>query len=319
MTSIDDLDDVSDTVLGGLSADQRFQLFISEAAAGREDRIKRLVKSAPRKEYTATDLEYIDGVKQVHMLSLLARHQLQQNYQAIDQHESDRDKQIALMMVNEVLSRLSRGTFGIDGFGHIGAPDHDDAEYAYDKTSSPDIACLATKYRELWKDLPAELLLDEDDRTAKYFPNLAAGGLIGYRTDLSGEGFDDLEDDHVSSSVYLSELRLLNALVDFYINYHGWRLFAEEYLGVTLDEFLDVSVPGDGDDVSTRSFVLVIDEQLCQNVLSLKSDYLDAYPSLLDEWTDGDDLGSPDEGPPGLDPRAQEYAAGLAADADLPV
>jgi hypothetical protein len=63
----------------------------------------------------------------------------------------------------------------------------------------------------------------------------------------------------------------------------------------------------------------VIDEQLCQNVLSLKSDYLDAYPSLLDEWTDGDDLDTPDEGPPGLDARAQEYAAGLAADADLPV
>lgn len=313
-----DIENVSDAILGDLPSDQRLQLFIKGAAAGREDRIKRLAESAPRKEYTATDLEYTNGVKRVYMLSLLARQQLQQNYQAIDQHEADRDKQLALMMVNELLSRLSRGGFGIDEFGTIGAPDHDDAEYAYGRKSSPDTACLATKYRELWDDLPAELLLDEDDREMQYFPNLAAGGLIAYRTDLSEEAFDDLETDRVSSSVYRSEVRLLNTVVDFYINYHGWRLFAEEFLGVTLDEFLGVSVPGDGDDVSGRSFVLSVDEQLCENILSLKRDYLEAYPSLLEEWAN--DLGySAEEVTPDLDVRAEKYAAGLAEDADLPV
>jgi hypothetical protein len=313
-----DIEDVSDTVLGDLSTEQRVQLFIKEAAANRQDRIERLADSAPRKKYTATDLEYTEGIKEVYVLSLLARHQLQQNYQAIDQHEVTRDKQMALMMVNELLSRLSRGGFEIDEFGAIGAPDHDDAEYAYGRKSSPDTACLATKYRELWEDLPAELLLDEADRALEYFPDLAAGGLMAYRTDLSDEALDDLETDRDSSAVYLSELRLLNSVVDFYINFHGWRLFAKEFLGVTLDELLGVSVPEDGDDVSGRSFVLAIDEQLCQNVLSLKQDYLEAYPSLLEKWAD--DLGHSDEEmTPDLDVRAEEYAAGLAEDADLPM
>lgn len=313
-----DIEDVSDTVLGDLSAEERLQLFIKEAAAGREDRIKRLAESAPRKEYTATDLEYTNGVKRVYMLSLLARQQLQQNSQAIDQHEADRDKQVALMMLNELFSRLSRGGFGIDEFGAIGAPDHADAEYAYGRKSSPDTACLATKYRELWADLPAELLLAETDREMPYFPNLAAAGLMAYRWDLSGETFDDMEPDQVSSAVYRSELRLLNTIVDFYINYHGWRLFAEEVLGVTLDDLLGVSVPGDGEDIAGRSFVLAIDEQLCQSILSLKRDYLEAYPSLLEEWAD--DLGYSDEElTADLDTRAEEFAAGLAEDTDLPV
>lgn len=52
---------------------------------------------------------------------------------------------------------------------------------------------------------------------------------------------------------------------------------------------------------------------LCRNVLSLKRDYLEAYPSLGEEWTDADEEITVD-----LDARAEEYAAGLVEATDLP-
>jgi len=323
MTSIDDLHHdlkgVSDNVLGDLDTEERLRLFIQEAAEDREDRLEWLAETAPRYQYTATDLEYTNGTLKVSMLSLMARNQLYQNYQAIEHHETARDKYMALMMLNETLSRLSRGAFAIDEFGHVDAPDHDDAEYAYDKTSSPGTACLATRYREVWGELPVELLLDEDERAIKYFTNLAAAGLLAYPSDLSGEAFDDLDEDRIDSEVYLTELRLLKALVDFYINFNGWRRFAEEHLGVSFDELLDVPVPRE-DGVSVSSGVVDLDEQLCENILSLKRDYLEAYPSLLKEWADADGLEDVDEEVTAdLDARAQEYADGLAEDAEPPV
>ena len=322
MTSIDDLKHdlkgVSDGVLSDLDTEERLRVFIQEAAEGREERIEWLADTAPRYEYTATDLEYTNGTLKVSMLSLMARNQLYQNYQAIEHHEATRDKYMALMMLNETLARLSRGTFEIDEFGHVDAPPHADAEYAYGETSSPGTACLATKYRELWDELPVDLLLDEDDRAIKYFPNLAASGLLAYPSDLSGEMFDDLDDDRIDSEVYLTEIRLLKALVDFHINFHGWRLFAEEHLEVSFDEFLNAPVPGDRG-ASARSGFVGFDEELCRNVLSLKRDYLEAYPALLKEWADADGLEDVDEEVTAdLDARAREFADGLAEDADLP-
>jgi len=322
MTSIDDLKHdlkgVSDNVLGDLDTEERLRLFIQEAAEDREERLKWLFETAPVYEYTAPDLEYTDGTLKVSIASLMARNQLYQNYQAIEHHETARDKYMALMMLNETLARLTRGEFDVDEFGHVDAPPHADADYAYGETSSPGTACLATKYRELWDELPVDLLLDEDDRAIKYFPNLAASGLIAYPSDLSGEAFDDLDEDRVDSEVYLTELRLLKALVDFYINFHGWRLFAEEHLEVSFDEFLNAPVPGDSG-VSAPSGVVDLDEELCRNVLSLKRDYLEAYPALLKEWADADGLEDVDEEVTAdLDARAEEFADGLAEDVDLP-
>jgi len=137
------------------------------------------------------------------------------------------------------------------------------------------MAYLATKYRELWDDIPAELLVAERDRagTVELLPNLAASGLIAYPDDLSAEAFDDLNDDRISSEVYQSEVRLLHALVDFHTRFHGWRLFAEKHLDITLDAFLDISAPEDEDKYGVGNIydISEISEGLCENILSTKN------------------------------------------------
>ena len=323
MTSIDDLKHdlkgVSDTVLGNLSTEERIRVFAKEAADGNDGRLEQLADTAPRHEYTATDLEYLNGIKKVGVLSLQARHELQKRYQVITEHETTRDKYMALMLLNESLSRLSRGAFEIDEFGNFDAPNHEDAEYAYGEQQAPDMAYLATKYRELWEDVPAELLVGEDDRagTAEVFPELAAAGSLAYPSDLSAEAFDDLDDDRISSEVYQTEVRLLHALVDFHTRFHGWRLFAEEHLDVTLDDLLDISAPEGEDTVRNTHGIAEIDEQLCENILSMKRDYLEAYPALLEEWA-GDMETDTEDVDADLDARAQNFADGLADAVELP-
>lgn len=321
MTSIDDLQHdlkgVSDTVLGDLSTEERIRVFAKEAADGNEGRLEQLADTAPRKRYTATDLEYLNGIKKVGAVSLQARHELQKRYQGINEYEATRDKYMALMLLNESLSRLSHGEFDIDEFGDFDAVAHDDAEYAYDDQQAPDVAYLATKYRELWEDIPAELLVDDDNRAITRFPNLAASGLIAYPDDLSTEAFDDLDDDRISSEVYQSEVRLLHALVDFYTRFHGWRLFAEEHLDITLDELLEISAPAGEDGVRDTHRIAEIDENLCENILSLKRDYLEAYPALLEEWASDIDQDT-EAVNADLDVRAQNFADGLADAVDLP-
>jgi hypothetical protein len=319
MTSIDDLQHdlkgVTDTVLGDLSTEERIRIFAKEAADGNEEFLEQLADTAPRKEYTATDLDYLNGIKKVGAVSLQARHELQTRYQVITEHETTRDKYMALMLLNESLSRLSRGAFEIDGFGNFDAPDHDDTEYAYGKQQSPSIAYLATKYRELWEDVPAELLVDEGDRagTAEVFPELAASGLIAYPDDLSAETFDDLDDDRIPSEVHETEFRLLHALVDFHTRFHGWRLFAEEHLDITLDELLDISAPEEEDVAGNIHGINEISERLCENTLSMNRDYLEALPALLEEWADEGENIDLD-----LDANAQNFADGLADAVDLP-
>lgn len=111
--------------------------------------------------------------------------------------------------------------------------------------------------------------------------------------------------------MHLSEFRLLNTLVGFYINFHGWRLFAEDHLDVTLDGLSDVAATSDNADVRSVHYTNEVTEQLCRNILSLKSEYLEAYPILLEEWFD-------EETDVDLDARVQEFAEGLAEDVDLP-
>ena len=319
MTSIDDLQrdvkGVSDTILGDLSTEERIRIFAKKAAEGDEERIEQLADTAPQYEYTATDLEYLNGIKKLGAVSMQARYELQVRYQAITEHEETRNKYVALLLLNESLSRLSRGAFEIDEFGNFDAPDHDNAEYAYGEKQAPDMAYVATKYRELWDDVPAEFLIDERDRagTIEVFPALAAAGSFAYRSDLSGEAFDDLERDRVSSEVHSSELRLLNTLAEFHTRFNGWRLFAEEQLEITLGELLDVSAPEEhGKHIHGIS---VISEDLCENTLSIYGDYLEAYPTVLEELAGeiGKDVERVD-----LDERARNYADGLADAVDLP-
>jgi hypothetical protein len=322
MTSIDDLKhdvkSIGDKQLGDLDAEERLRLFIQEAAEDREERLEWLTETAPTKQYEATDLEYTDGIKRYSFLSLQARYELQTHYQAITECKADRDRYMALMLLNESLSRLSRGGFEIDEFGNFDAPDHADAEYAYDETRAPDTAHLATKYRELWESVPAELLLEEDERAraTQQFPNLAALGLIAYPEDYSG--FDDLEVDRIPSELAKAEITLANTLVEFHTRFHGWRIFAEEYLDVTLDEFLDIIRPPEVADSRLDPFngpssVLSVDEELCENIISLNYDYIEAYQSIREEYADRVGMDAPDAAnvPGGLDDRAEAFAQAI--------
>ena len=316
MTSIDDLRNdvksIGDKQLGDLDTEERLRLFIKEAADGREERAEWLTETAPEYQYTATDLEYTDGIKRYSFVSMWAKYELQTLYQAVTECEAERDRYMTLMLLNESLSRLSRGSFDPDEFGNFDAPDHDDAEYAYGKQQAPDIAYLATKYRELWEDVPAELLLDEDARsgTTEVFPNLAAGGLIAYPDDYSR--FDDLEVDRIPSELAKAEMDLTNTLVKFYTHFHGWRTFAEDYLDVTLDELLDLTRPPEDTDImlAPPPSTAGVDEELCENILSYYEDYLEAYQSIREEYAERVGMEQPDA-PMALDELAEAFAQGI--------
>ena len=329
MKRIDDLkhdvQDISDNVLGNLSTEERIRMFAREAADDNEERLDELAATAPEYEYTSPDLEYLNGIKKLGAVSLQARNELQTLYQAIHRHERHRNELVAVMLLNESLSRLSRGAFDIDEFGNFDAPGHDDAEYAYGRKSSPDTAFLATKYRDLWEDVPAGLLVDEDDRsgTTRLFPNLAAAGSLAYPDDLSGEEYADFEDDRTPSEVHETEVRLLITLVRFRTKFYGWQIFAEEYLDITLDELLAVSAP-EGEDEPSPTGILPVKENLCENILSMKQDYIEAYPALLEEsahmvdGVDKEDTPDMEEIEATLDERARNYAEGMAEAVDLP-
>jgi hypothetical protein len=322
MTSIDDLKNVSDSVFRDLDSEERMRLFAQAAAAGEDDRIQQLVDTAPRSEYTAADLEYLDGMKKLTVLSIQAKCELQKLYQVISEHETVRDKYMALLLLNESLSRRSRGAFEIDEFGGFDVPGHGDAEYADGEQSAPDTAFLATKYRELWADVPAELL-DVGDRsgTTEVFPGLAAAGLAGYPSDLSGATFDDIDHDRQPSEVFETEVRLLTAVADFYTRFHGWRLFAEEHLDIGLDEFFDIPFADGEDPPGYTHGITEITEERGVSVLSRKRDYLEAYPALIEEWVDdmGADPDALDVDHVDLDERAHNYADKVACVVDLSV
>lgn len=309
-----DLNDVSDAVLGGLEPGKRLRMTIGALAEGDDATHERLMETTPMKDYKLTDPEYTEGVQKLFLLSMHASYQLRLQYQTLLRFEAERDKHVLAMLLNEALARLARDDFGVDEFGNVNAGDHAEADYDYGMKQSPDTACIATKYRRLWGDLPFELALQESERDINYFPGLAAGGLLGYPDDLSAEAFDDIEDDRISSEAYRSELWAMSAVVDFYTSFHCWRRFAEEHVGVSLDEFLDVTMEEleDDDGIAGR---LSLDEETCENILSLKEDYLDAYPGVVAATIEDEEEADVEFDP---DARAQNLADALGEAAELP-
>jgi hypothetical protein len=317
MTSIDDLKHdlkgVSDGVLSDLDTEERLRVFIQEAAEDREERIEWLTETAPTKQYEATDLEYTDGIKRYSFLSLQARHELQTLYQAITEHEAERDRYMAVMLLNGALERLSQGHFTVDEYGNAEIPGSWPDDYG--PKYAPQSSTLATKFRELWEDVPAELLLEEGDRggTSEQLTHLAALALTAYAEDYSG--FDDLEIDRIPSALAKAEMSLTKTLVEFYIHFHGWRIFAEEYLDVTLDEFLAIIRPPEAADSALDPFagppgVLAVDEELCENILALNEDYLEAYQAIREEYADRVGMERPDP-PLDLDEHAEAFAQAI--------
>ena len=329
MKRIDDLkhdvQDVSENVLGNLDTEERLRVFARKAAEGDNEFLEQLDNTAPEYEYTSPDLKYLNGVRKLGTLSLQARYTLQALYQTINKYEQSLEKLTALMLLNESLSRLSRGGFDIDEFGNFDAPDHDDAEYAYGAQYPPQTAYLATKYRELWEGVPAKFVIDEDDRAegTKMFPKLGANGSLAYAGDLSDEGFDAFDTDRLPSEVREKEEQMMMAVIKFRTRYHGWRIFAEEHLNITFDEFLGVTSTGGEDDLD-RVGVVEINEQICKNVVRIHGDYIEAYPPLLEEWAgmldDVDEDSTPDreEIEANLDARAETFAEAIAEATDLP-
>ena len=312
MTSIDDLrndvKNIGDKQLGDLDAEERLRLFIQEAAEDREERLEWLTETAPTKQYEATDLAYTDGIKRYSFLSLAARYELQTLYQAITEREADRDRYMAVMLLNGALERLSQGHFTVDEYGNAEIPGSWPDDYG--PQYAPQSSTLATKFRELWEDVPAEFLLDEGDRsgTSEPFTHLAALALTAYAEDYSG--FDDLEIERIPSPLAKAEMSLAKTLVEFYTHFHGWRIFAEKYLDVTLDEFLGFTTPPDVGSLSAPPATAEIDAELCENILSLNSDYLEAYQSLREEYADRAGMERPDA-PLDLDDRAEAFAQAI--------
>jgi len=317
MTSIDDLRDdvksIGDKQLGDLDPEDRLRVFIKEAAEGREERLEWLTETAPTKQYEATDLAYTDGIKRYSFLSLQARHELQTLYQAITKREADRDMYMVVMLLNGALEQQSQGHFTVDEYGNADIPGSWPDDYG--PKYAPQSSTLATKFRDLWEDVPAELLLEEADRsgTTEVFTGLAGLARTAYAEDYSG--FDDLEIDRIPSPLAKAEMSLAKTLVEFYTRFHGWRIFAEEYLDVTLDEFLAIIRPPEAADSALDPFagphgVPAIDEDLCENTLSYYRDYLEAYQTLREEYADRAGMEQPDA-PMDLDERAEAFAQAI--------
>lgn len=270
MTSIDDLKHdlkgVSDGVLSDLDTEERLRVFIQEAAEDREERIEWLTETAPTKQYEATDLAYTDGIKRYSFLSLQARHELQTLYQAITEREADRDRYMAVMLLNEALEGLSQGHFTVDEYGNADTPaswPHD-----YGPQYDADESRLAGKYRELWDRNDLELAFDTEDRSRPFFAAMAADGLLSYRTEVT-ENFQP-------AAMARTEKHLIDTVAEFYRAFHTYRRLAEEHLDMTLDEFLGASqterLPFDD-----RTGPRRLTEEECRDVLERMQQYIDAY------------------------------------------
>lgn len=302
-----DFKSVSDNVLGDLSTEERIRMYVKAAAEGQDDRIEWLRDTAPRKEYKIRDLDFTQGAKEAYMLSMLANYQLTRIYTAMMMHEAGRDKEMALILLNEALERLSQGHFTIDEYGDAETPDswpHD-----YGSMCAPDESRLAAKYRELWEQNSLQLAFDPEDRSRPYFVELAAGSLLGYRIDRSERV------DFAPSKVALTEDKLIQTVVEFYECFHTWRLLAEEHLDVALDELLQAT-QSERRLFDTYTGPGWMDEETCRHALSRMNLYIDAYEEQVEMIGPLFEDAGEEIAPVDLDARVEEHVEELATELD---
>jgi len=261
-----DVKNVQDNVLGDLDAEERVRMFLKAAAEGQDDRIEMLRDSAPRYEYETRDLEFTHGAIEAYTLSRMANASLERLYTAMMMHEAGRNQYVAIVLLNEALEKLSQGHFTVDEYGNADTPaswPHD-----YGPQYDPDESRLAGKYRELWERNDLELAFDTEDRSRPYFAELAADGLLGYRTEVT--------DNYAPAGMARAETNLMETVVEFYKAFHTYRRLAEEHLGITFDEFLQASqaekLPFD-----ERTGPGWLTEEECRDVLERMQLYIDAY------------------------------------------
>lgn len=312
MTSKDkirrDLEGLSDELLGDLSSAERVQVFAKAAAQDNDEFIGKLWANTPRKQYEMPDLDARSGARTMFLLSALVHRELVRLETEMKVHKAERDRAMALVLLNETLSRLSHGQFNVDEYGNTEIPES--WPDAYGPKYAPETSKLATKYRALFESTALELPIPEAERSPEYFPGLAAHSLLAYRDDLSHEAFEDLP-AFSHSAVFQSEALLIHTVVEFYRTYQAWRVIAEDHIGISFDEFLGVaqSEKDRGGMLATANDTQ-LDEDQCETILSLHQLYLDAYEDVVEalcihfnEETDGIIR---------LDEQVEEYAAALA-------
>jgi hypothetical protein len=261
-----DVKNVQDNVLGDLDADERVRMFLKAAAGGQDERVEMLRDSAPRYEYETRDLEFTYGAIEAYNLSMAANASLERLYTAMMMHEAGRNQYAALVLLNEALEKLSQGHFTVDEYGDADTPASWPHEYGpqYDADESR----LAGKYRELWERNDLELAFDTEDRSRPYFAELAADGLLGYRTQVL--------DNYAPARVSQAETNLMETAAEFYKAFHTYRRLAEEHLDMTLDEFLQASqvekLPFD-----ERTGPGWLTEEECRDALERMQLYIDRY------------------------------------------
>lgn len=285
-----DVKNVQDNVLGDLDPEERVRMFLKAAAEGQDDRIEMLRDSAPRYEYKTRDLEFTHGAIEAYTLSRTANAQLERLYTAMLMHETARNQYVAIALLNEALEQLSQGHFTVDEYGNADTPESWPHDYGpqYDVDESR----LAGKYRELWERNDLELAFDTEDRSRPYFAELAADGLVGYRTETSGE-YDR------PAGMAQAETKLMDTVAEFYEAFHTWRRLAEEHLGISFDELLQASQTEKRlfDEWTAPGWLT---EERCRDVLERMELYLDAYEESQQKV--GEVLaGGPPEGFPELE------------------
>lgn len=261
-----DVKNVQDNVLGDLDADERVRMFLKAAAGDQDERIEMLRDSAPRYEYETRDLEFTHGAIEAYTLSRTANASLERLYTAMMMYENGRNMHVAVVLLNEALEQLSQGHFTVDEYGNADAPaswPHD-----YGPQYGPDESRLAGKYRELWEQNDLELAFDTEDRSRPYFAELAADGLLGYRTEVT--------DNYAPAAMARAETNLMETVVEFYKAFHTYRRLAEEHLDMTLDEFLQASQP-ERRPFDERTGPGWLTEEKCRDVLERMQLYIDAY------------------------------------------
>jgi hypothetical protein len=304
-----DLGELSKQALGDLSSEERVHAFAKEAAAGNDEFLKQLAVTAPEREYTLRDPLYFREIQKLGAISLQARFELQTHYQAFSEAKAARNMYSALFLLNESLSRASRDRFDNDECGRLqAAATSDEKSPDYDLVSRG-TSYLASKYQALWDDMPQELLVR--GRHEEFMQNLAATGLLGYPSDISGESFDDLPENCIPSELHHTEMQLAGALIDFHTRYHGWRMFAEDEIGIMLDELLSISMmePDGGNRSVVPGGVPVVTERLCENTLSLNQEFLQALSNIVEYRSKGEEALD-------LEARAQRFAEEMAESVD---
>ncbi|UPM45289.1 hypothetical protein [Halocatena salina] len=106
-------------------------------------------------------------------------------------------------------------------------------------------------------------------------------------------------------------------VVEFYECYYTWRILAENHIGITLDELLNISQP---EEQPSEIFtgMLSLDSERCETMLSIMELYIDAYEDVLTSLAEhlGEKL---PEGVTNIDTRAEKNAEQLATEISCPL